>query len=81
MISETAYSSPTKLIGYGLHASEHRIGYSNLNPDPWGPGAGHLGVSLGGQNQISSSQKVLLTKVVGYVSGVTKIHTGSPSDP
>ena len=30
MISETAYSSQTKLIGLNLHVSEHGIGYSNL---------------------------------------------------
>ena len=30
MISETAYSSQTKLIGLSLHVSEHRIGYSDL---------------------------------------------------
>ena len=30
MISETAYSSPTKLIGQSLHVPEQRIGYSNL---------------------------------------------------
>ena len=30
MISETAYSSQTKLIGQNLHLLEHGIGYSNL---------------------------------------------------
>ena len=30
MISETACSSQTKLIGLNLHVSKHRIGYSNL---------------------------------------------------
>ena len=30
MISETTYSSQTKLIGQSLHVSEHRIGYLNL---------------------------------------------------
>ena len=30
MISETAYSSKTKLIGQSLYVSEHRIGYLNL---------------------------------------------------
>ena len=30
MFSETAYSSQTKLIGEGLHVSEHGIGYLNL---------------------------------------------------
>ena len=36
MISETAYSSQTKLIGYDLHVSEQGIGYSNLTPNPQG---------------------------------------------
>ena len=36
MISETAHSSQTKLIGYDLHVSEQGIGYSNLTPDPRG---------------------------------------------
>ena len=39
------------------------------NRGPWGC-----------QNQISSNQKVSLTKVVRYVSRETKIHSGSPSD-
>ena len=30
MISETGYSSQTKLIGQSLHVSEHGIGYLNL---------------------------------------------------
>ena len=30
MISETAYSCQTKLIGHSRHVLEHRIGYSNL---------------------------------------------------
>ena len=36
MISKTAYSSQTKLIGLNLHVSEHGIGYSNLTLDPLG---------------------------------------------
>ena len=36
---------------------------------------GALGGAWGCQNQISSSQKVSVTKVVRYVSGVTKIHS------
>ena len=36
MISETAYSSQTKLIGQSLPIREHGIGYSNLTPDPQG---------------------------------------------
>ena len=34
MISETAYSSQTKLIGLSLPVSEHGLGY--LTPDPQG---------------------------------------------
>ena len=49
---------------------------------PWPLGAGGaIGGPWGCQNQISSNQKVSLTKVVRYVSRVTKIHSGSPSDP
>ena len=49
---------------------------------PWPLGAGGaIGGPWGCQNQISSNQKVSLTKVVRYVSRVTKIHLGSPSDP
>ena len=40
MISETAYSSQTKLIGEGLLIKEHGIGYSNLTPDPQAGGSG-----------------------------------------
>ena len=47
----------------------------------WPLGALEGGGAWGCQNQISSSQKVSLTKVVRYVSGVTKNHSGSPSDP
>ena len=36
MISETAHSSQTKLIGYDLHVGEQGIGYSNVTPDPKG---------------------------------------------
>ena len=43
MISETAYSSQTKLIGLNLHESEHGIGYSNLTPDPQGARGGAMG--------------------------------------
>ena len=41
---------------------------------------GAPGGAWGCQNQISSSQKVSLTKVVRYVSGVKKNQSGSPSD-
>ena len=40
MISETAHSSQTKLIGYDLHVSKQGIGYSNLTPDPRGTVSG-----------------------------------------
>ena len=40
MISETAHSSQTKLIGYDLHVGEQGIGYSNLTPDSRGGGGG-----------------------------------------
>ena len=36
VFSETTYSSQTKLIGEGVLIGEHRIGYSNLTPDPQG---------------------------------------------
>ena len=36
MISETACSSQTKLIGLSLHVSEYGLSYSNLTPDPQG---------------------------------------------
>ena len=57
MISETAYSSQTKLIGYDLHGGEQGIGYSNLTPDPQGAW-GALGVKV----QASTNQKTSLTK-------------------
>ena len=58
-------------------------GWQKCNRDhPLTPGGrgGNRG-PWGCQNQISSNQKVSLTKVVRYVSRVTKIHLGSPSDP
>ena len=61
MISETAYTSQTKLIGLNVHVSEHRIGYSNLTPDP----RGAPGVKI----QVSPNQKTLLTKVVRLIKG------------
>merc|ERR1739844_884506 len=42
---------------------------------------GALGVAPRVQTQTSSNQKMLLTKVVRYVSGLTKMHSGSPLDP
>ena len=68
MISETAYSSQTKLIGLNLHVSERGIGYSNLTPDPQG-GSGALGVKI----QVSPNQKTSLTKVVRHDKGMIKI--------
>ena len=65
MISETAYSSQTKLIGLNLHVAELRIGYSNLTPDPQGAW-GALGVKI----QVSPNQKNSLTKVVRHDKGV-----------
>ena len=67
MFSETAYSSQTKLIGLNLHVSEHRIGYSNLTPDPQGA-QGALGVKIQG----SPNQKTLLIKVVRHDKGIMK---------
>ena len=61
MISETAHSSQTKLIGLNLHVSEHTKGYSNLTPDPQGA-LGAPGVKI----QVSTNQKTSLTKVVRH---------------
>ena len=61
MISETACSSHTKLIGLNLHVSEHGIGYSNLTPDPQGA-RGAPGVKI----QVSPNQKTSLIKVVRH---------------
>ena len=68
MISETAYSSQTKLIGLNLHVSEHGIGYSNLTPDPLGA-RGAPGVKI----QVSPNQKTSLTKVVRHDNGMIRI--------
>ena len=43
MISETTYSSQSKLIGLDLPIREHRIGYSNLTPDSQGARGGPRG--------------------------------------
>ena len=75
MISETAYSSQTKLIGLNLHVSEHGIGYSNLTPDPLGA-RGAPGVKI----QVSSNQKTSLTKVVRHDKGTIKISSSSPEE-
>ena len=68
MISETAHSSQTKLIGYDLQVSEQGIGYSNLTPDPQGA-RGAPGVKI----QVSPNQKTLLTKVVRHDKGMIKM--------
>ena len=68
MISETTYSSKTKLIGLNLHVSEQGIGYSNLTPDPQGA-RGAPGVKI----QVSPNQKTALTKVVRHNKGMIKI--------
>ena len=75
MISETAHSSQTKLIGYDLHVSEQGIGYSNLTPDPQGA-RGALGVKI----QVSPNQKTSLTKVVRHDKGMIKISPAPPEE-
>ena len=73
MISETAYSSQTKLIGLNLHVSEHGIGYSNLTLDPQGA-RGARGVKI----QVPPNQKTSLTKVVRHDKGMIKISSAPP---
>ena len=75
MISETAYSSQTKLIGLNLHVSEHGIGYSNLTPAPKGAW-GTPGVKI----QVSPNQKTSLTKVVRHDKGMIKISSAPPEE-
>ena len=72
MISETAYSSQTKLIGQSLPIGEHGIGYSNLTPDPQGA----QGVKI----QVSPNQKTSLTKVVRHDKGMIKISSAPPEE-
>ena len=72
MISETAYSSQTKLIGLNLPIGEHGIGYSNLTPDPQGA-RGAPGVKI----QVSPNQKTSLTKVVSHNKGMIKVSSAS----
>ena len=69
MISETACSSLTKLIGLNLHVSEHGIGYSNLTPDP-------QGVKI----LVSPNQKTSLTKVVRHDKGMIKMSSAPPEE-
>ena len=75
MISETAHSSQTKLIGYDLHVSEQGIGYSDLTPDPQGARGGP-GVKI----QVSPNQKTLQTKVVRHDKGMIKISSAPPEE-
>ena len=75
MISETAYSSQTELIGLNLHVSEQGIGYSNLTPDPQ-RAQGALGVNI----QVSPNQKTSLTKVVRHDKGMMKISSAPPEE-
>ena len=72
MISETAYSSQTKLIGLNLLIGEHGIGYSNLTPDPQGA----PGVKI----QVSPNQKTSLTKVVRHDKEMIKMSSASPEE-
>ena len=48
-----------------------------VSPDPLGS-RGNLGFAPRGQTETATNQKILLTKVVRYASGVTKWHLGSP---
>ena len=75
MISETAYSSQTKLIELNLHVSEHGIGYSNLILDHQGAQAVQ-GVKI----QVSPNQKTLLTEVVRHDKGMMKISSAPPEE-
>ena len=76
MISETAYSSQTKLIGLNLPIGEHGIGYSNLTPDPQGA-RGAQGVKI----QVSPNQKTSLIKVViRHDKGMIKISSAPPEE-
>ena len=75
MISETAYSSQTKLIGQSLPIGEHGIGYSNLTPDPQGA-RGASGVKI----QVSPNQKTSLTKVVRHDKGMLKMSSAPPEE-
>ena len=76
MISETAYNSQIKLIGLNLHVSEHRIGYSNLTPDPQQGARGALGVKI----QVSLNQKNSLIKAVRHDKGMIKISSAPPEE-
>ena len=76
MISETAYSSKTKLIGQRLHVGEHEIGYSNLTPDPQGA------FFVGGREskfKFYQIKKLRQQKLSGMIKGLLKIES-SPSE-
>ena len=75
MISETTYSSKTKLIGLNLQVSEHGIGYLNLTPDPQGA-LGAPGVKI----QVSPNQKTSVTKVVRHDKGIMKMSSAPPEE-
>ena len=75
MFSETAYSSQTKLIGLNILIGEHRIGYSNLTPDPQGA-QGAPGVKI----KVSPNQKTLLTKVVRHDKGMIEMSSAPPEE-
>ena len=75
MISETAYSSQTKLIGLNFPIGEHGIGYSNLTPDPQGA-RGAPGVKI----EVLQYQKTSLTKVVRHHKGMIKMLSAPPEE-
>ena len=75
MISVTAYSSQTKLIGLNLPIGEQGIGYSNLTPDPQGA-RGAPGVKI----QVSPNQKTLSIKVVRHDKGMIKVSSAPPEE-
>ena len=75
MISETTYSSQTKLIGEGPLIGEHGIGYSNLTLGPQGT-RGAPGVKI----QVSPNQKTSLTKVVRHDKGMIKMSSAPPEE-
>ena len=73
MISETACSSQTKLIGLNLHVWEHGIGYSNLTPRG-------LGGPWGSKFKFHQIKKTSLIKVFRHDKGMIKISLGPPEE-
>ena len=63
------------MIGLSLHVGEHRIGYSNLTPDPWGA-RGAPGVKI----LVSPNQKTLQTKVVRHDKEMVKVASAPPEE-